>query len=600
MNLKGKIFKTFLLFFLFIIILMCSIKNKSGKNNNGENGDNGNEPPVTCWTASATKKIRPNDSSESGFNVNIQAAKNEYESFQIVLSDTESFIINNISVSDLKKGSKFIDNRYIKVYREVYIDIKTISNTEGEYGLWPDALIPIKDVFFNETRNALPFTASPNINHVFWVDLFIPSGLIAGDYKGSIKVDIDGKKSFNIPINITVWDFELPSTSTLVSAFGFDGWDTLKGHFEHRDSDAQDMLTPLSKLYTECALMNRVSLESAIGEDWSIIPWPITDPIDWTEFDQNWSSFFDGKDLSYGLQNARLTSQRIPLWGDNDNENIIYIRNFVSHFRTKGWNDILFDYTWDEPDGKEDFNGIIRRGKMIREADPNIPLLVTTNIQMGEIFDITEFVDIWTPVINDVNDKEGSICWESEFAGNQRGLYSNQINIGKRLWWYQSCESHGCGIGDSASLCFSGWPSYAIDIPAIDNRIMEWMSFKYDISGELYYSTTYAYMGISGNEDAWNNQYYFWGNGDGTLFYPGRPDKIGGTNHIPIESIRIKMIREGMEDYEYMHLLKILGDESFARAQVDSVISETYKFFRDPDILYKARENMAKRILELK
>ncbi|MCP5051302.1 MAG: DUF4091 domain-containing protein, partial [bacterium] len=151
---------------------------------------------------------------------------------------------------------------------------------------------------------------------------------------------------------------------------------------------------------------------------------------------------------------------------------------------------------------------------------------------------------------------------------------------------------------DSESPCFTGWPSYAIDIPALSNRIMEWLSFKYDISGELYYSTTYAYFGVSGNDDPWNNQYYFWGNGDGTLFYPGRPDKIGGTHHIPVESIRLKMIREGLEDYEYMVLLKNLGEESFARTQVDSVVIDTYTFSYDPEALYSAREQMAQRIQE--
>ena len=40
------------------------------------------------------------------------------------------------------------------------------------------------------------------------------------------------------------------------------------------------------------------------------------------------------------------------------------------------------------------------------------------------------------------------------------------------------------------------------------------------------------------------------GNGEGTLFYPGRPDKIGGNDHIPISSLRLTLIREGNEDYE--------------------------------------------------
>ena len=45
-------------------------------------------------------------------------------------------------------------------------------------------------------------------------------------------------------------------------------------------------------------------------------------------------------------------------------------------------------------------------------------------------------------------------------------------------------------------------------------------------------------------------QFIHGGNGDGTLFYPGTPARIGGTHDIPIESVRLKRIRDGREDYE--------------------------------------------------
>ncbi|MCP5051351.1 MAG: hypothetical protein GY940_29565, partial [bacterium] len=297
----------------------------------GQGGSSG-----TYWTASATAKIRPGDAPGTAREVRIKAAKNEYESFQIVLYDTGNITVNNISVSTLTGSSGNIDSSNIKVYRECYIGIQTVSNSEGKAGLWPDALLPAVDPFFNETRNAFPVTVSAGTNQAFWFDVFVPPGSSAGEYEGNVTVNIEGENAFNIPVRLTVWDFTLPSTSSLVTAFGFDGWDSLNGHFGNQESEAQDLLTPLSMLYTECALMNRVSLESAIGEDWSIVPWPVTGPIDWTEFDNNWSPFFNGKDLAYGLRNARLTSQGLVLWGDNDAENIAYIRNFISHFNIFG------------------------------------------------------------------------------------------------------------------------------------------------------------------------------------------------------------------------------------------------------------------------
>jgi hypothetical protein len=32
---------------------------------------------------------------------------------------------------------------------------------------------------------------------------------------------------------------------------------------------------------------------------------------------------------------------------------------------------------------------------------------------------------------------------------------------------------------------FHGWPSYMIDVDAVANRIMQWLTWKYDVKGEL-------------------------------------------------------------------------------------------------------------------
>ncbi|MCA9861627.1 MAG: DUF4091 domain-containing protein, partial [Thermomicrobiales bacterium] len=77
----------------------------------------------------------------------------------------------------------------------------------------------------------------------------------------------------------------------------------------------------------------------------------------------------------------------------------------------------------------------------------------------------------------------------------------------------------------------------------------------------LYFSTTHRL------QTAWDDQCDFSGNGDGTLFYPGSacppgtgPGCIGGSTDIPIESIRLKRLRDGREDYEYLRLAAAHAD----------------------------------------
>jgi hypothetical protein len=128
----------------------------------------------------------------------------------------------------------------------------------------------------------------------------------------------------------------------------------------------------------------------------------------------------------------------------------------------------------------------------------------------------------------------------------------------------------------------------------VRNRAMEWISFENRVSGELYWETTQAFQA-----DPWKSQWDFSGNGDGTLFYPGTPSKIGGSSQIPVASIRLKMIREGMEDYEYLKLLTDLGDGALAREIAAGLFPHAYQTEASPTALMAARERIAKRILEL-
>jgi hypothetical protein len=128
-----------------------------------------------------------------------------------------------------------------------------------------------------------------------------------------------------------------------------------------------------------------------------------------------------------------------------------------------------------------------------------------------------------------------------------------------------------------------------IDAPGTANRVMQWVAWKYGIDGELYYSMDEAYGQAN---DPWANIRLFGGNGDGTLFYPGRPDRIGGRTDIPIESIRLKLIREGMEDYEYLALLAKLEGAQAAGQYADRIVKKPYLWESRPEAFLNVRRNL--------
>ena len=128
-----------------------------------------------------------------------------------------------------------------------------------------------------------------------------------------------------------------------------------------------------------------------------------------------------------------------------------------------------------------------------------------------------------------------------------------------------------------------------IDVPGAANRVMQWLAWTFRMEGELYYSMNEAY---GQDNDPWANIRLFGGNGDGTLFYPGRPDRIGGRTGIPVESIRLKLIREGLEDYEYLALLARLCGRRAADQYADRIVQKAYLWESRPEVFLKVRQDL--------
>jgi hypothetical protein len=134
-----------------------------------------------------------------------------------------------------------------------------------------------------------------------------------------------------------------------------------------------------------------------------------------------------------------------------------------------------------------------------------------------------------------------------------------------------------------------------IDAPATAARAMGALAFASDISGELYFDVVYAYD----TGDAWKTQWAFGGNGDGTLYYPGTPERIGGTRDVPVESLRIVQISRSLADHGYLALCASLGDPALARAEAQAVAPSPRGYARDPRAWVQMREHLAARIESL-
>jgi Carbohydrate family 9 binding domain-like/Domain of unknown function (DUF4091) len=530
---------------------------------------------ATVSVAGSTFKVRKSQAPLAARSAVISAAKNEFEAFQILVTGPATGVV--ATASALSNGTATVGP--VRLYREALIQIANQSASDSivAAGDWlPDALVPDVDEIYGEKRNAfVGFDVPAGETRAIWAEVRVPEAAAAGLYSGSVSVTF-AEGSATVPVTLTVYDFALPTKPSLKTAWGLYYGGLPTGH--GISATSADFPTLRGK-YDQLALDHRLTLSRHDDGDKST-----------AHFDAAYGPYVAGTAPTQA-PGAALT--QVEVLGQKTDS--AYMKTVYDDFVSKGWQDKLFQYTCDEPPATCAWTDIPVRTAAAKAANPAFRTLVTANI--GEIQDaeaqygisIQPNLDVVVPIINQLWDKPGQ-----RFAGSQVSSYQSFLAGGprKEVWTYQSCMSHGCG---GTSSYFTGWPSYAIDASAVRNRAMQWLDFLYGVTGELYFESVFAYQ-----HDPWNNQWDFHGNGDGTFFYPGTPAKIGGTTHVPVASMRLKLIREGMEDFEYLKLLSALGDAAMAQREAQTLFPSAYQTEADPDALMAARARIAQRIVDLK
>jgi len=546
--------------------------------------------PVLHVAPSMTK-VRPDvplpAEAMAGGSVLLDAARGECEAFHLVASaGTRPLLRLEVRAPGplVRAGGGQLR---AALYREAFVDVKKPSNVEGAVGPWPDALVPVADAQTGEPRRAFPVDVPAHRHQPVYVEVCVPGDAAPGAYDGELLVRVHDRAAGRVRMRVQVHRAVVPATSSLPVTFGVSGKSLLYGHFgEKRDDEARRAIV---RSYALDALRHRVSLHGM-----SRIPPMVREDkdglrVDFGAWDEEIAPLLDGGALPGG---ARFTSidLRTPdgLTGTALRD---YYRAVEKHFRERGWLDRLFAYVMDEPKPAQTAELVSRLAAL--QAAPGIRRLVTVPLRT----DLAGLVDIWTPNLNCLFVKERP----REFCALQtpREDYRAREEKGERLWWYQSCSSHGCRgpMGDARDRYFTGWPSYVIDADGASARVMGWLAFANDIGGELYFDTAHAYnFRAPGAEarDPWDDQYAFGGNGDGTLFYPGRPDRIGGTTHVPVASLRLKLVRDGLEDYELLRLLAARDAAGARRARelARRMAPQPFRFERSPAAFAAARREM--------
>ena len=537
---------------------------------------NADAASLSVGVVSSSLKVRQADKPAMTPMASIKAAKNEFEAFQIVITAGAADVAAvsaKLGTSLTGPGGANIPDANVVLYAERYYNVAVPSNDEGAPGLWPDALVPDVDTYVGEKRNAFPVTVAAGQSGVVWVDVLVPIDQQPGDYAGSIEIDVAGAMAASVPVQLHVGNFVLPSTATLSSAYGM-GWGTVPqvhcgGAFPF--CATEDAANAIRALYVRAALEHRFTISNTDFQP----------PFGGSQapFEKYVLPLINGTSAAR-LPGAKLTS--VVLDGGTST-----LAQWIAYAKSKTFFDRLFYYPVDEPGtNAATWTTFATDSSSLHAADPAAQICLTSSMQDAQMFSAQNEIDIFVPVLDQMYGRPSS-----SYAGDQRGKYDAWLaaNASRKLWMYQSCDQHGCGVcgAPSPGVDYTGWPERVIDSSGVQDRAFGWVAWQERVEGELYFATDYQLA------TAWDDggQCAFSGSGDGTIFYPGKPSVIGGMTDIPIESIRMKMIREGMEDYEYLAMVAKTNG-ALATSAAAGLFPTAYDCAKTPEQLEAARDQL--------
>jgi hypothetical protein len=520
-------------------------------------------------------------------SADLAGARGEFESCQVVVTAIGGNLRGvSAEMSALKKETgESLPGKNISLYREVYIPVRYSSpNATVPPGLIADPLIPLVNPYtgrpVREPRwrgerlegarfGATGFDLWQDRHQPLWVDVEIPKEATPGVYQGTLAVRAENAEPATIPIRLTVWDFVLPDGPTHENHFG--SFSYMARY--HKLEETSEKYRLLEDRYIAMMAAHRLNpplprrLHPKIAEDG-------TARFD-EETDRRITEFVE----RYHITNIEIPRAPFPdVLTANRDKAIRYYRSWHAWLRKKGWAARAYLYMLDEPNSKEAYEHVRQLGTLVHEAEPNLRRLVVEQpyAQDPAWGAIDEAVDIWCPL----------------FGFLEESSIKRVQAEGDAVWSYTALCQRAPSYHPAYEKVKSDNPPYwQIDFPVLSYRIAPWLNRRYGVTGLLYWATTFWGAPDRNPWDSPGFRVRF--NGEGALFYPGEDAGIEG----PIASIRLKNLRDGMEDYEYFVLLEKRGGGAVVDEIVRSAVPTWGTWNQDPRRLLGLRERLAREIL---
>jgi hypothetical protein len=509
-------------------------------------------------------RVQPQQTPPTAQRIRLSAARNEWAGFQVIVTaDAGNLQEVNIAAAPLK-GPRGAALPAPRLYREHYVQVtKPTYRAKEPPGWWPDALIPF-DIPADERLPgkprfaAAPFDVEAGRNQPIYAEVYVPEKARPGEYRGEVTVTARGQKPQRLAVSLTVWDFALPASPACQSNFG--GFWRVAQHEGLRDASPE--ARALVRRYERALIAHRLMPGMPDGAYPNAAPDGTPDCAPVEPILREYFEMLHGNALQIPLPVGDPT-------GKGREAALRYLRGYYDFLAIRGWADRGYTYLIDEPNDAKAYEEVRRLAKLVHEANPKIRFLCTEqpipdNPAWGTLIGA---VDLWCPL------------WALWDDNSIRA----RLKAGEQVWSYTAlCQGK------------EETPFWELDFPLLNYRIASWQDWITGCTGLLYWTTVYWEKA----GDPWTNpQTYGEGNapfnGEGMLFYPGKDAGING----PVASLRLKAIRDGMQDYDYCALLAAKRGREQADAIVRQVARSWTDWQKDPQAIIAAREKLARAIM---
>jgi len=198
----------------------------------------GRDDGTVLWWCSSGWKVSPDQPvpTAKGDAIVIRAARNESEAAQFIIRPTRrggpgaNFIHRTKLIGP---GGAVIAPENIDIFRVGYVTTTIPTDKSARTGQWPDPLPPL------DAAGGVSFKI--NRNHPFWIRVNVPPDAPAGIYRGRVGVASPGA-TWDAPLMVEVYDFDLPARMTLTTAFGFSADNVWRYHNLKTESQKRKVL----------------------------------------------------------------------------------------------------------------------------------------------------------------------------------------------------------------------------------------------------------------------------------------------------------------------------------------------------------------------